>query len=94
VVIPEFGARAGYQMTPGLRAFVGYTILDWGEVVRAGNQIDETVNTSFLPPATRPVSGPSRPAARLAESSFCALGISLGLELNFGRVPAYQWACC
>jgi hypothetical protein len=83
VVIPEFGARAGYQITPGLRAFVGYTFLYWGEVARAGNQIDQTVNTSLLPPATTPVSGPLRPAPRLADSTFWAQGISLGLEFRY-----------
>jgi hypothetical protein len=62
---------------------VGYTFLYWGEVLRAGNQIDQVVNTNLLPPATGPVSGPLRPAARLADSSFWAQGISLGLELNF-----------
>jgi hypothetical protein len=83
VVIPEFGARVGYQFSPCLRAFVGYTFLYWGEVLRAGNQIDQTVNTSLLPPVTGPVTGPPRPAPRLADSSFWAQGISLGLEVDF-----------
>jgi hypothetical protein len=83
VVIPEFGVRAGYQINPCLRAFVGYTFLYWGEVARSGNQIDQTVNTSLLPPATSPVSGPLRPAPRFADSSFWAQGISLGFEVQY-----------
>lgn len=39
-VIPEFGMKLGYQISPRLRASVGYTVLFWNNVVRAGDQID------------------------------------------------------
>jgi hypothetical protein len=82
-VIPEFGVKVGYQVTPQLRAFAGYTFLYWNEVVRAGNQVDQAVNPALLPPVTPPVAGPLRPAPRFENSSFWTQGVSLGLEFNF-----------
>jgi hypothetical protein len=83
VVVPEFGARLGYQVTPRLQAYAGYTFIYWGEVLRAGNQIDLTVNPNLLPPVTTPVTGPLRPAPRLDNSSLWIQGIDLGLEFRF-----------
>jgi hypothetical protein len=83
VVIPEFGLQVGYQLTAHLRAYAGYTFIYWGEVVRAGDQVDLAVNPNLLPPAAQPVSGPLRPAPRLENTTFWAQGIGLGLELRF-----------
>jgi hypothetical protein len=82
-VIPEFGLQVGYQLTAHLRAYAGYTFLYWGEVARAGNQVDLTVDPNLLPPVMQPVSGPLRPAAQLENTSFWAQGIDLGLEFLF-----------
>ena len=75
--------QVGYQVTSHLRAYAGYTFLYWDQVVRAGQQVDLTVNPNLLPPVTAPVSGPLRPAPRLENSSFWAQGIDFGLELRF-----------
>jgi hypothetical protein len=82
-VIPEFGARIGYQVTSHLQVFAGYSLLYWGEVVRAGNEVDLTVNPALLPGSGIPVTGPRRPMPLLTNSSFWAQGIDLGLELRF-----------
>jgi hypothetical protein len=82
-VIPEFGVKLGYQITPQLRAFAGYTFLYWGEVVRAGDQVDLAVNPGLLPPVTPPVPGPQRPAPRFENSAFWTQGVSLGIALEF-----------
>jgi hypothetical protein len=83
-VIPEFGARLGYQLTPHLQAFAGYTFLYWGDVVRAGNEVDPVVNPNLLPPGSgAPATGPRRPMPLLTGSSFWAQGIDLGMELQF-----------
>jgi hypothetical protein len=83
-VVPELSLKLGYQVTPCLRAFVGYDFLYWTSVIRPGNQIDTTVNTNLLPPPVTPLVGPSRPAIRIGESSdVWVQGISLGLELRF-----------
>jgi hypothetical protein len=83
VVIPEFGARLGYQLTPRLQAYAGYTFIYWGETLRAGNQIDLTVNPNLLPPVTTPVAGPFRPAPKSDNTSLWIQGIDLGLEFRF-----------
>jgi hypothetical protein len=82
-VIPEFGARLGYQVTPHLQAFAGYTFLYWGDVVRAGNEVDPVVNPNLLPGSGTPTIGPRRPMPLLTGSSFWAQGIDLGLEFRF-----------
>ena len=82
-VIPEFGARLGYQVTPHLQVFAGYTLLYWSEVVRAGNEVDLVVNPTLLPGSGLPATGPRRPTPLLTDSSFWAQGIDLGLEFRF-----------
>jgi hypothetical protein len=82
-VIPEFGVRVGYQVTPRLKVFVGYTFLYWGEVVRAGNEVDLGVNPTLLPGFPAPATGPQRPRPLLNNTSFWAQGAEVGLELQF-----------
>ena len=82
-VVPELGAWLGYQVTPRLRFTAGYNFLFWSEVVRAGNQIDTSINPNLLPPANGPVAGALRPAANIQGTSFWAQGISLGLQFNY-----------
>ena len=82
-VIPEFGARVGYQVTPGIQAFAGYSILYWADVVRAGNQVDQVVNPNLLPLSGTQATGPRRPEPTLTGSSFWAQGINMGLEFRF-----------
>jgi predicted O-linked N-acetylglucosamine transferase (SPINDLY family) len=82
VVIPEFGLKVGYEVTAGLRVYAGYSLLYWGEVARAGSEVDPNVNPRLLPPATSPA-GPLRPAARFEDSGFWAQGIDLGVELRY-----------
>jgi hypothetical protein len=82
-VIPEFGARVGYQVTFHLQVFAGYSFLYWGNVVRAGNEVDLAVNPNLLPGSATPAPGAQRPLPLLTGSSFWAQGIDLGLELRF-----------
>src|SRR5262249_23845518 len=82
-VIPEFGVKVGYQVSPRLRVLAGYTILYWNEVARAGDQADQAGNPNPLPPVMQPVVGPLRPAPRFENSSFWTQGLSLGVEFNF-----------
>lgn len=81
-VVPEVGVKVGYQVTPHLRAYLGYSFLFWSDVIRAGNQIDLAVNPNLLPPATS--GGPNRPAPRLGDAvDLSAHGFSFGLEFRF-----------
>jgi hypothetical protein len=64
---------------------VGYTFLYWSQVVRPGNQIDTTVNTTQVPthPEFGPLTGPAQPMVPFRTTDFWAQGISLGVEVTF-----------
>jgi Putative beta barrel porin-7 (BBP7) len=81
-VIPEGSFKIGYQLTERLRATTGYTFLYLNEVVRAGDQIDRSVNPAFL---TSPgsVAFPARPLFLFKSSDFWAQGVEFGLEFRF-----------
>jgi hypothetical protein len=80
-VIPEIGLNVGYQITPNLRAYVGYNFLFWNSVVRPGNQIDQRVNQNLIPPVTG--GGPPLPGFVFHGSDFWAQGVVFGLEFRW-----------
>lgn len=84
-VIPEVGINVGYQVTPHLRAYVGYTFLYWNDVVRPGDVIDLGVNPTQLPSGAGAgrLIGPPRPAFIFHDSDFWAQGINAGVEFRF-----------
>lgn len=81
--IPEIGTTVGIRVTDCLHATIGYSLLYFPNVVRAGNQIDTDLNPNLLPPETVPFSGPPRPRFRFVESQYWAQGINLGAELRY-----------
>lgn len=84
-IIPEATANVGVQLTPGIRVFVGYTFIHWGEVARPGNFIDRRINPSLVPTSPTFGSGSGTPAPRSAfrHGDFWAQGISFGLALRY-----------
>jgi hypothetical protein len=80
--VPEARVQLFYQVTSHLRAHVGYTFLYWSQIVRAGDQIDLSVNPGLLPPPV-PGTSPQRPEFIFHGTGFWAQGIDLGLELRF-----------
>ncbi|MBC8351024.1 MAG: BBP7 family outer membrane beta-barrel protein [Planctomycetes bacterium] len=78
-LIPELGVTIGYQLTPSWQANFGYSLVYWDRVVRAGEQIDQTVNPNLLPPELVPFAGPLRPEFSFEENSFWAQGMNFGL---------------
>ncbi len=81
-VIPEFEAKLGYQITPRIRATVGYTIIYWDNVVRAADQVDRTINPNLLPNSGA-AGGPERPAFQFNRDNLWVQGLELGLEFRF-----------
>lgn len=88
--IPEFGLRVNYDVTDNLRLYAGYSALYLPDVLRAGNQIDTTVNSNFIPfvrnnPAVAPFAntGPQRPAVLFNSSGMWAHGVNFGLEYHY-----------
>ena len=84
-VVPEVGFNVGYQVTDNLRAFVGYSLLYWTEVVRPGDQIDRGINTTQLPTlgGTGSLTGPARPAFSFRDADFWAQGINVGVQVRY-----------
>jgi hypothetical protein len=86
-VVPEIGVNLGYQVTPRVRAFVGYTFLYSSSVVRPGEQIDRVVNVTQIPRVSlgdqATITGPARPVFRFRDADFWAQGINFGLECKF-----------
>jgi hypothetical protein len=84
-VVPEVGINFGCQVTPHLRAFVGYGFLYVSNVVRPGSLIDRTVNLTQIPSNLGPgtLFGPARPALVLRDTDFWARGINFGLEIRY-----------
>ncbi|HEY1378809.1 MAG TPA: BBP7 family outer membrane beta-barrel protein, partial [Gemmataceae bacterium] len=82
-VVPEVTLNLGYQVTDHLKLFVGYNYLYWSNVLRAGDQIDTTldVNSRVFPITQSP--GAVRPAVRFQDTNFWAQGINFGLQFTW-----------
>lgn len=81
-MIPELGLTFSYRVTSCLYGTIGYTVVYYPNVVRAGDQIDRDVNPTLLDPSV-PFAGATRPRFQFAESDYWAQGINLGAELRF-----------
>jgi hypothetical protein len=79
-LIPELGVELGCQVTPNLRAYVGYNILYWTQMVRPGQQIDLNINSNQIPP---PVNLNPPPVFQFNNTDFWAQGLNVGGELRF-----------
>ncbi|WP_345683887.1 BBP7 family outer membrane beta-barrel protein [Novipirellula caenicola] len=82
-MIPELGVTLGVRVTSWLHATVGYSLLYFPNVVRAGDQIDPTVNSNLIPEPSTPVTGSRRPQYRFVETDYWAQGIHFGGQLQF-----------
>ena len=82
-VVPELDVKAGYQITPRLRATVGYSFLYWSDVVRAGDAVSTTVNPTLLPNSPTAATGPQNPAFAFQRSGMWAQGLDFGLEFRY-----------
>jgi hypothetical protein len=86
-VVPEFAVRLGYQITPRVRATVGYNFLYWSNVVRPGDQIDRVLDITQIPNfrdttlSGVPSTGGTRPDGSLRTSDLWLQGFTVGLEV-------------
>ncbi len=83
-VMPELNLKIGYDITPNLRAYVGYDFLFISSVVRPAEQIDLHVNLNQLPPnmPAQPVI-PASPAPLFNTQSMWIQGVNFGLLYKF-----------
>src|SRR5262249_39629668 len=80
-LVPEFGIRLGYDITPHVRTSLGYTILWWNGIGDATKAIDQSVNPNLLPPAIP--GGPASPGLLFGKSTLVGQGIDLRVEFRF-----------
>jgi hypothetical protein len=85
-VLPELGVKIGVDVTEHLRLWIGYDILWLSDAVRAGEQIDRTINRSQLPSNVSgigPLVGPARPLVPFRTQDFWAQGLNFGLSYRY-----------
>lgn len=85
--VPEVNLNVGYRITPSASVFVAYSFVYASSVVRPGNQINRTVNTTQSTsytedPAARLV-GPAKPSFAFNDSAFWAQGVNVGVAIRF-----------
>jgi Putative beta barrel porin-7 (BBP7) len=68
---PEAELNVGYQITPWMRAAIGYNFLYLSSVARPGHQIDNTYD------------GVSRPIVPMSSSSYWTQGLNFSLQFRF-----------
>lgn len=82
-MIPELGLTLGVRLTNWLQATIGYSVLYYPGVVRAGDQISRDLNPNLFPLSGNPPTGAPRPAFSYVQSDYWTQGLSLGGELRF-----------
>jgi hypothetical protein len=80
-LIPQLDVKLGFQVLPAVRWTVGYNLTFVTNVLRPGDQVDLTVNTTQI--AGLPLVGPARPAATLDETTIWLQGVTTGLDMRF-----------
>jgi hypothetical protein len=80
-LIPQVDVKLGYQLFPSLRVNVGYNFTYVSSVLRPGNQIDTTVNSTQI--AGLPLIGPAHPQATVNASGVWLQGVTAGFDLYF-----------
>ena len=79
--VTELDITAHRKLDCGISLSIGYSILYWSEVARAGDQIDLGINTSQIPPGM--LTGSPRPAFPFDQTDFWALGLRLGVDYTY-----------
>ena len=79
--ILEFGATLRYQLKDNLHATLGYTILNWRDIARVGDQLDSVVNPTQITGTLTGVSRPILPS--IVTTDYTAQALRLGLEFTF-----------
>jgi hypothetical protein len=80
-VLSELGISLEYQLTCDLRVSVGYDLLHWNQVGRAGEQVDLRINPTQIPPGN--LAGRRRPKFGWKTDDFWAQGLNISIEQQF-----------
>jgi hypothetical protein len=83
-VLPEAALRLRYSITNWMEISAGYDFLYLSSVIRPGDQVSSTINSSFAPSQVPYANGgPLVPAPSFRRTDFSAQGATLGLEFRF-----------
>jgi hypothetical protein len=84
-VVPEVNFNVGYQLSPCVRLYAGYTFLYLNDVARPGDQGNATTNTALVPagPQFGTPGGPTLPGQPFNRTDYWAQGINIGLALRY-----------
>jgi hypothetical protein len=84
-VVPELTVTLGLQVCPGVRAYAGYNVIYWSDVLAPADLIDPRV--SVQPVGSRgsspPQLGKSLPLPILKNTDFWAQGVVVGMEFSY-----------
>ena len=79
--ISELFIAIRHQFACGVVGSVGYSVLHWSDLGRAGSAIDRVINPTQIPPDT--LTGPARPEFQFRTTDFWARGVNFALEYDF-----------
>jgi hypothetical protein len=84
-VVPEWRVQLGYQVTRHTEFVCGYNLIWMNDVLRPGQQIDNTVNPTIMPlhPLYGQPFGTARPAPMTNSTSFWAQGVNFGIRVHY-----------
>jgi hypothetical protein len=84
-VVPEVGLNVGFQVTPAVKVFVGYTFLYWSNVLRPGDQVSRVVSLQQVPlhPSFNPAQPATQPVVPFKDADFWAQGVNFGVEVRY-----------
>jgi hypothetical protein len=77
-IVCQFGVNGGYCLADWCRVYLGYTLIRWSNTIRAGDQLDTTLD--FDQRAGEPG---ERPRVRLQPDYFWTMGINCGVEIRW-----------
>ena len=84
-IVPELQLKGGVLLTRWLRATIGYNVLFWNRVQRAGDSLDLSVDNRQVPTSPSYQAGVigHSPQPMFNTSSFWVQGLTLGLEFTY-----------
>ncbi len=82
-VVPEFNINLGFNVTPSIRVWAGYTFMYWNNVMRAGEQIDLNVDPNQLPTRAGPGAFGTQPTFPGRVTDVWLQGLSLGAQIRY-----------
>ena len=78
--IPEIGVNVGYDITPNLRVFGGYSLMYISDVARPGKQIDRVLDENRISDfGAAPAASGVHPVGGVRSESLWAQGVNVGL---------------